>query len=357
MVDRTVVEDLAARFSAVARQFDGAAFVADLMECLPDLELKARMEAIARRIAAELGDDYLTALTAVVAVARAEPPIGGFAAWPLATFVELFGVDHPGASLAAMEHITKRMSCEFAIRPFLREHWDAAYGELITFTSHDDPAVRRLASEGTRPRLPWGARVARLIDDPAPGLALVTRLRHDPSEDVRRSVANHLNDIAKDHPGLVIAAAARWLEEQPPVDRTMVAHALRSLIKSGNPGALAVLGFTTSVEIEVRGFEVAPGHVELGDRIELTATLRSTADAAQHLVVDFLIHHPTASGGTSSKVFKWTVLDLEPGAEVTLTKGRRIVNASTRTYTSGTHTVELQVAGSIVAEATFDLAV
>jgi 3-methyladenine DNA glycosylase AlkC len=357
MVDQAVVEELAARFTAVAPQFDGAAFVADLMAALPDLELKARMEAIARRIAAELGADYRNALASLVAVAKAEPPIAGFAAWPLATYVELFGVDDPAASLPAMEHITKRMSCEFAIRPFLREHWEAAYAQLVAFTSHGDPAVRRLASEGPRPRLPWGGRVARLVDDPRPGLALVTRLRHDPSEDVRRSVANHLNDVAKDRPDLVIDTVAPWLDERPPVDRKMIAHALRSLVKSGNPRALAVLGFTTSAAIDIIAFDVAPPRVELGDRIELTATLRSTADTAQRLVVDFLIHHPTASGGTSSKVFKWTVLDLEPGAEITLTKRRQIVNASTRTYSAGRHTVVLQVAGSVVAEASFDVVV
>jgi 3-methyladenine DNA glycosylase AlkC len=355
MVDRAVVEDIAARFAAVDDAFDADGFVADLAAELPQLELKPRIEAIARRLRSGLGDDYGRALEDVVAVARAEPPIGGFAAWPLCTFVELFGVDDPEISLPAMEHLTKRASCEFAIRPFLREHWDLAYGQLVTFTEHPDEAVRRLPSEGTRPRLPWGAGVARLKDDPQQGLQLLERLRHDPSETVRRSVANHLNDVAKDHPELVVETAGRWSGESPPVDSGLIAHALRTLVKRGNPGALGVLGFTTEAAVDVIAFEVSPPGVVMGDRIELTATLRSTAAEAQRLVVDFVIHHVNSSGETSPKVFKWTTLDLAASEEATLQKRRQIQHASTRTYYLGPHRVELQVAGSVLAETVFEI--
>lgn len=357
MVDEAVVEDLATRFAAVFAAFDAASFVEDVVGALPQLELKERIALIARRIAAGLPSDYRTALGTVVAVAIAEPGVGGFAAWPLCTFVELFGVDDPEASLPAMEHLTKRASCEFAIRPFLRDHWDVAYVQLASFAGHEDERVRRLASEGTRPRLPWAARVPRLIDDPQPGIALITRLRRDPSEAVRRSVANHLNDVAKDHPDLVVAVARSWLAEQPAVDRKMMAHALRTLVKRGHAEALDVLGYAAEAAVEVAAFTVEPQRVEMGDRIVLTTTLRSTADTAQHLVVDFIIHHVTATGGTSSKVFKWTTIDLAPGDTVTLTKRRQIVHASTRTYFPGRHVVELQVAGVHLAATSFEVTV
>ncbi len=356
MVDRSVVEDIAGRFAAVVAEFDAAAFVDDVMDELPELELKPRIEAIARRLRAGLDPDYRTALTAVVEVARAEPAIGGFAAWPLCTFVEVFGVAEPDVSLPAMEHLTKRASCEFAIRPFLRDHWDAAYSQLDAFTEHDNEAVRRLASEGTRPRLPWGPRVPRLLDDPEPGLALLEQLKHDPSETVRRSVANHLNDIAKDHPDLVVATTTRWSAERPAIDDKMIRHALRTLVKQGHPGALGVLGFTTDADVEVEKFAVTPHGVEMGDHIELVAELRSTAGTVQRLVVDFVIHHVTAAGGTSPKVFKWTTADLEAGERLALRKRRLIQHASTRTYYPGVHRVELQVAGSVVGDAQFVVA-
>ncbi|MCP3973356.1 MAG: DNA alkylation repair protein [bacterium] len=352
MVDREVVEDIAVRVAALAQGFDAAAFTADLMAELPDLELKPRIEAIARRLRLGLPADWREALAVVVEVARVEPPIGGFAAWPLCTFVEVFGVDDPDVSLPAMEHLTKRASCEFAIRPFLRDHWDAAYAQLMAFTEHADESVRRLPSEGTRPRLPWGMGIPRLKEDPTAGLALIERLRHDPSETVRRSVANHLNDIAKDHPEVVVKTLHRWNREAA-TDPKMVSHALRTLVKNGDTGALGVLGFTTEPEIEVEQFEVAPAAVEMGDRIELTAALRSTAAETQRLVIDFVIHHVNKSGATSPKVFKWTTLDLAAGETATLRKRRLIQQATTRTYRSGRHAVDLQIAGAITASTAF----
>jgi 3-methyladenine DNA glycosylase AlkC len=253
-----------------------------------------------------------------------------------------------------MEHVTKRMSCEFAVRPFLRDHFVATYARLELFTAHDDERVRRLSSEGTRPRLPWGMQVQRLLDDPAPGIALLERLRHDPSETVRRSVANHLNDVAKEHPELVVDTVARWLNE-PATERSMVSHALRTLVKRGEPAALAVLGFTTDAEVEVDAFTVSPAVVEMGDRIVLQAEVRSTATSHQRLVIDFVIHHVNASGETSPKVFKWTTVELDPGEHRTLQKRRLIQQASTRTYRAGKHPVELQIAGRVVAASSFEV--
>jgi len=353
-VDLEVIDELARRFAAVDERFDADSFISGTAPQLGGLELKARIELIARQLRASLDDEYPTALADIVSVARARPPIDGWAAWPLPTVIELFGLDHPDASLAAMEHVTKRMSCEFAVRPFLRDHFDATYTRLEAFTSRHDERVRRLPSEGTRPRLPWGMKVPRLVDDPEPGIALLERLRHDPSETVRRSVANHLNDVAKDHPVLVVDTVAGWLNEAG-TDRRMVSHALRTLVKRGDPAALAVLGFTTDARVEIDGFEVTPSVVEMGDHIVLHAEVRSTATARQRLVVDFVIHHVNASGDTSPKVFKWTTFDLEPGGGRTLEKRRLIQQASTRTYRAGTHAVELQVAGRVVAASSFDV--
>lgn len=356
-VDAAVVDDLARRFSAADRGFDADGFRERTTPHLDDLELKARIELIARELWRALGDrDADESLSILVDVARAEPHVDGWAAWPLAGVVELFGPACPGEALDAMEHVTQRMSCEFAVRPFLRDHYDETYRKLVEFTGHDDERVRRLPSEGTRPRLPWGMKVQRLVDDPRPGLALLHRLRHDPSETVRRSVANHLNDVAKDWPDLVVETVAGWMDE-PETDRRMVAHGLRTLVKRGDPVALEVLGFTTEPQIVVERFDVAPSLVEMGTRITLAADIRSDATVPQQLVVDFVIHHVNASGSTSPKVFKWTTVELGPGERCALTKRRLIQQASTRTYRAGTHRVELQVAGQVVAAAAFEVRV
>jgi 3-methyladenine DNA glycosylase AlkC len=317
--------------------------------------LKDRIASIAGGLRGHLPPDFDAALRIVVSVARAEPPIDGWAAWPLCTFVELFGVDHPESSLPAMEHLTMRASCEFAIRPFLQHHLDAAYEQLVSFTASSDENVRRLASEGTRPRLPWGKAVPVLVENPHLGLALLERLRHDPSEMVRRSVGNHLNDLSKTHPDLVTSTIRSWLAEQPAVERKMAEHGLRTLVKQGSTDALQILGFSSTPDVVIEEFEVFPRVVPVGGSITLTLAVRSLGRSAQHLMIDFVVHHINADGSTSPKVFKWTKLELEPRVVVQLRKRRPIRSGTTRTYRPGFHRVELQVGGQVLAESGFDI--
>jgi 3-methyladenine DNA glycosylase AlkC len=352
-VDRALAELLARRFAEVHPAFDVDRFTATLTHALPELELKERINLVADELRRELPDDYPTALELVVAVAEADG-IEGFTAWPLCSFVERHGLGDPAASLAAMERLTRRFSCEFALRPFLAAHPEPTLAALRRWTASPDEAVRRLASEGTRPHLPWGPKVQSLVDDPELGIGILTALRHDSSEVVRRSVANHLNDIARNHPARVVGLCAAWARE-PGTDPAMIRHALRSLVKKGDAGALAVLGFTTAAEVRVAAFTVEPREIRLGDDITLAATLTSTAAVAQRLVVDFVVHHIAGSGTATPKVFKWKNVDLNPGDTVELVKRRRIATASTRRYHAGVHRVELQVAGRVVAESAFDL--
>ncbi len=352
-VGPATVERLAARLAAVRPGFGARAFEDSVIPRLDGLELKDRINLIADALAAALPDDYPDALGTIVRVAA--EPLEEWAAWPLCSFVERHGVDHPEASLAAMPTLTRRWSCEFAIRPFLDHHLDLTLPYLRRWTSDADESVRRLASEGTRPLLPWGPRVKALTDDPRIGIELVTRLRHDESETVRRSVANHLNDVAKSHPDMVLDLLRDWTEESDPVDRDMVRHALRTLVKQGHPGALDLLGFTTDASVEVAEFTCAPSALDIGATIELTLELTSTAEEEQVLVIDFVVHHVNASGATSPKVFKWATVRLAPGDTTRLTKRRRIQDASTRTYHPGTHRVDAQVAGRTAAHTSFEL--
>lgn len=352
-IDADLVALLAREFEAVTAEFDGAGFRDAVLDRLDDLELKDRINLIADALADRLPADYRRALDIVVRVAVTEP--GAWAAWPLCSFVERHGLDDPEASLAAMPELTKQWSCEFAIRPYLRDHLDLTRTHLRRWVLDADERVRRLTSEGTRPLLPWGPKVPVLSEDPAIGLELLTALRHDPSEDVRRSVANHLNDVAKSNADLVVAVLQDWTSEAEPVDEAMVRHALRTLVKKGHAGALELLGFTTDPEITVDRFACHPDRVTLGGRIRLEATLTSTAETEQRLVVDFVIHHVNASGETSPKVFKWTTCSIRSGETIELTKRRSIVPASTRTYHPGVHRVDLQVGGRTVGSTRFDL--
>ena len=359
---RELTQRIADAAATEVRSFDATAFVAAVVPSLDDLELKDRVNLLADQLLAHLGGDYPTALPSIVAIAAAvagEPDEGdawgaSMEAWPLCSVVERHGIDHPTESLAAMELLTRAFSCEFAIRPFLEHHLEETLAACRVWTRSPVAAVRRLPSEGTRPHLPWGPKVQALLDEPEHGLDLLRALRHDPDEVVRRSVANHLNDVARAHPDRVAAIAAEWLAE-PETDPAMIRHALRGLVKQGHAGAMAALGFTTEPDLTIEHFAVTPSAIHLGESIELVAEVRSTADVHQRLVVDFVIHHVGARGTTSPKVFKWTTLELAPGERATLRKVRRIQTASTRRYHAGRHHTELQIAGAVVASDGFDL--
>ncbi len=347
-----VVHDLARRFAAQRSEFPSDDFVETCLDAFASLELKDRINLVADTLARLLRGPYPAALADVCEVADG---VEGFAAWPLCSYVERHGVDHPVESLGAMATLTTRFSCEFAIRPYLDHHVAATFVHLERWAVDDDEHVRRLVSEGTRPALPWGPKVQALLDDPTLGLGLLERLRSDPTEMVRRSVANHLNDVSKQHPDLVVATVSRWVHDVADLDMAMVRHALRTLVKRGHAGALAVLGYTTEPVIEIPEFTCSPTAIRLGEQIELRATLVSSSARHQRLVVDFVIHHVKASGATSPKVFKWTTLDLAAGDTVEIVKRRRIATASTRRYHQGPHVVELQVSGSVIASSQFDL--
>jgi len=351
--DRRTVELLAERFARLHDCFDHDAFTDSLLEQFPALELKDRINLVADRLASDLPDDYDAALAIVVEAA--EDGVDGWAAWPLCSFVERHGVGSPVASLEAMPALTKRWSCEFAIRPFLDAHLELTRDYLRQWVLDPDEAVRRLPSEGTRPLLPWGPKVEALTNDPAIGLELLSALRHDDSETVRRSVANHLNDVAKAEPDLVVRVLTEWSNETDPIDERMVRHALRTLVKQGHPGALALLGFTTDPAVDIIQFACVPDQISLGEDITLKAELTSTSEQDQFLVIDFVIHHVKASGATSTKVFKWKTERLGARETVRLSKRRRIQTASTRRYHAGNHRIDLQVAGDVVASTEFHL--
>ena len=334
---------------------DEAAFVAQAGAALDSLELKDRVAQISDALNACLRGDFdarVSALERLLPDARRfedgladfeEGEWRGMAAWPLVRVVERHGLAHPQRSYRAMHAMTQRFTAEFAIRPFLLERRDEAFAVLREWASDPSEHVRRLVSEGSRPRLPWSMQLGFAIADPTPGLELIEPLVDDESAYVRRSVANHLNDVSKDHPDVAVAVAGRWLSgsaERKP----LVKHALRGLIKAGHPGALAVLGFKAEVDARAEGLRCSP-QVTVGEHAQLEVTLVSGSEAPEPLVVDYAVHHVKASGERTAKVFKWTVLELAPGARRVLKRKHSFKRITTRRYYPGVHGVELLLNG------------
>jgi 3-methyladenine DNA glycosylase AlkC len=345
--------------------FDKAGFVRRANRGLDGLELKARAMQIADALEATLPARFATACDVIeAALAPAvepgeEPPgdsagLRGWIVWPLGEFVARRGQAEPDRALAALHALTQRLTAEFAIRPFIVEHPALALATLQQWTRDPSAHVRRLASEGSRPRLPWGLRLRALVADPSPTLPLLAALQDDPSDYVRRSVANHLNDIAKDHPALVVA----WVREHlPGADRhrrALLRHASRTLIKQGHADILALWGAAAPFAGQAR-LTLSPRRVGIGDSVALSLRLRSASTEPQALLIDYAVHHVKADGSTSAKVFKGWSLALAPGETCTLNKTHSMRAVTTRRYHAGRHLVDMRINGVVAAQAAFSL--
>jgi 3-methyladenine DNA glycosylase AlkC len=361
--DRAAVERIAARLAPNLPGFDAPAFVEEVAAALPPLALMERMEAITAAIAARLPADFPKAVA--ILLASLPPDTGrsgvegtaGFDVLPFIHHVGIAGIEDFATSMDALEEMTRRFSAEGDVRRFIRRYPAPALARLRAWAASPDPRVRRLASEGSRPRLPWAERLPAFIADPEPVLSILELLMDDPDPVVRRSVANNLNDIAKDHADRVAAFCARWRDGAGPGTRGIIRHGLRTLIKRGHPGALALVGATTGAAAVVEQLALAAGRVILGGALEFSFTLGSASGEPAVLVVDYAIHHRKANGALSPKVFKLTRRELGPGESVRISKRHPIRPITTRRYHGGGHRLEILVNGRSAATADFELVV
>jgi 3-methyladenine DNA glycosylase AlkC len=347
--------------------FDGARFASLACEGLEGLELKARAMHVCAALESTLPADFAAAADVIeAALAPAEPadsitptddPAGGLRGWilwPVGEYIARQGQEQPRRALAALHALTQRFTAEFAIRPFIVRHPALVFATLQGWTTDASAHVRRLVSEGSRPRLPWGLRLQSLVLDPSPTLPLLAALQDDPSAYVRRSVANHLNDIAKDHPQVVVDWLRAHLPGAPAPRRALLRHASRTLVKQGHPGVMKAWGLGSAWRGEAL-LTLTPRRVTLGGNITFKLHLRSTNARAQKLAVDYAVHHVKADGSRRPKVFKGWTIDLPAHGEATLVKRHSLRPVTTRRYHPGEHGLVVQVNGRPVVESTFTL--
>lgn len=356
---RPLVEGFAQTMQTVWPPFDRAAFAASVFAAgWEHRELKQRMRRIAECLGGVLPNDYPQALQIVVRATEHLIAHHGekltFEYCFLPDFVEVFGQEYPDASIPALETITRWSSAEFAVRPFLLRYPGRMYPQMLAWSRHASPMVRRLSSEGFRPRLPWGMGVPALKRDPAPVLPVLENLKNDPAETVRRSVANCLNDISKDHPDLALDIARRWHGRHPDTD-WVVRHALRGLLKKGRAEALAQFGFDRDVAgIVVENLE-APATVPLGGELVFSFLVKNTSDAPQQIRLEYGIDYRTGSGKVSPKVFKIKESVLGPGQAETIQKRQRFTDFTTRKHYAGEHRLRVLVNGKEMAGKGFEV--
>ncbi|MDR7383921.1 DNA alkylation repair protein [Promicromonospora iranensis] len=326
---------------------------------LGELPLRERADLLRDALLTDVPGGYAD-LARVVRTARdGELPFTGWLIWPVTSAVAVRAVEEQTDSafddaMDLLAELTGRLTAEFAVRTLLRHDLDRALGIATTWSQSDDADVRRLASEGTRPYLPWAVRVPQILARQGVTVPVLDALYRDESEYVRRSVANHLNDLSRDHPELVVATAGRWLAEPAATTQGLVRHALRTLVKRGDPGALGLLGFGPA-SLEIDGPVLDGARVPFGGTLRFTAEVRNVGAEKARLSIDYVVHHQKANGSRTAKTFKLTTSTLAPGERVRLSREHSFRPITTRRYYPGPHAVALQVNGVATDPAPFEL--
>jgi 3-methyladenine DNA glycosylase AlkC len=328
---------------------------------LPELGLSDRARTVATAMLTDLPGGYDT-LAPVVRAALLDPALSGWMIWPVTEAVATAATNAPRETgdfedgLALLAELSPRLTSEFAIRTFLNADLDRALAGVEAWTRDADPAVRRLASEGTRPKLPWAKQVPALNQRPAATGPVLDLLYRDDSDFVRRSVANHLNDISRLDPAVATSTARRWTADPDLNTPWVVRHGMRTLVKQGDAAALALVGFTGERDaFTVTGPTLAADRVTLGEDLVFSAAVTNTSQSPTTVAIDYVIDHVKANGRRTPHVFKLTKKTIAPGTTVDITRRHPIRPITTRTYYAGEHTVRLQVNGHRFGAAVFTL--
>jgi 3-methyladenine DNA glycosylase AlkC len=360
--NKAAVDWLADSLAAAWVDFPAKDFRRRILADLPDLELKARIERIALEMRDTLPADFPKSVKIVEkALGKPRPAgdgtdFGDFRVLACHRYVSLCGLDHADLALGYFARTTHHFSAEFDVRPFIQRDPAGVLALMLAWAADKDWRLRRLASEGARPRLPWGLRLQHLVADPKPLFPILETLRDDPIEAVRRSVANNLNDIAKDHPDLLVRYLKSWGQGRGMASRQpLIRHALRHLVKQGHAGALSLMGVDAAADFRIGKIALDAKAVAIGDSVGIAVTLTNHGKQSAAAIVDYAVHHLGARGELRPKVFKWTTLNLAAGHSITLSRRHSLKPVTTRRYYPGGHEIDLRVNGRILGKAVFDL--
>jgi len=358
-----LVAQMAANIQNVYPDFDAQGFAEAINPELADRSLTERAQLICETLLECLSKEYPEAVQILLASSGREldgdnlEGLDGFYYLPFCKYVSNYGLAEADyeVSMQALYELTKRFTSEGAIRPFLRKYPERTLALLHEWVKDENLHVRRLVSEGTRTRLPWAGHLKQFQEDPTPVLELLEQLKTDPELYVRRSVANNLNDLAKDHPDLVVQTLRRWEKIDNDGTQWIIRHALRSLIKAGHVGALELLGYAPNPAIEIENFRLDSNAVKMGDSMQFHFAVSSKSNQTQSLMLDYIFHFVKANGKTAPKVFKLSKKELESGEMLTFSKKQSFKPITTRKYYPGRHRIQLQINGQAGASLDFEL--
>lgn len=345
------VVKLAEAIQSVYPEFERGEFTRMILDSAwADRELKQKMRHITFCLKQKLPADYTES---ILILEQITPQFRGFVALSFSDFAECYGLDYWDISMNALARFTSSCSSEFAVRPFLDKDPQRALDYFYRWAEDESQHIRRLASEGCRPRLPWGMGLRKFQKDPAPIIPILERLKNDPEEYVRRSVANNLNDISKDHPLLVLDLFEKWKGQSKDVDR-IIKHACRTLLKAGNKRALMLFGFANPDQLQVSNLSADQPGLKIGEHLRFSFTLVNNSGKTQIIRLEYRIHYIKSSGKTSPKIFQISEGKF-PSGEHAISKKQAFTDYTTRTHFPGEHRIEIVVNGDTKAEIKFTL--
>ncbi|MDR1690280.1 MAG: DNA alkylation repair protein [Candidatus Methanoplasma sp.] len=352
MFNQDSLRKLALDVQTVYGDFQADEFLRSAMdETWDDLELKARVRRVSTSLGRHLTSDYGSDIAILDKVVAKHP---GFLGTVFPDFVEVYGQDESDweISMGALERYTRYSSSEFAVRPFIIEQEERMMAQMYAWSKHENEHVRRLSSEGCRPQLPWGQALPKYKKDPTPVLPILEQLKADPSLYVRKSVANNLNDISKTHPDTVIKLAKGWYGKN---DRTdwIVKQGCRTLLKKGNPEALAIFGYRDKASTDITDFAQSAPSASIGEDMTFSFSIRAKEQTKVRL--EYGIDYVKANGNRNRKIFQISEVTLKKNEEKTYVRNHSFKDMTTRKHYPGMHSIALIVNGVECGKLDFEL--
>jgi 3-methyladenine DNA glycosylase AlkC len=341
-------EQFAERVTEVYPQFNKTAFVKSAFSAaFKEMEWKERMKHTTMVFHEFAPTDFEQATSLILALIRQiqlkQPGVDTLAYVFFPDYISTYGLNDFDNAVKAFEQVTQFVSCEFAVRPFILKYGDRMIAQMVRWSDHENYAVRRLASEGSRPRLPWAMALPALKKDPSVILPLLENLKNDPSEWVRRSVANNINDIAKDHPDVVMLLAKQWQGISKETD-AIIKHGCRTLLKQGHREILKHYGLDGS-RAEISDLQIFSPQVKSGESLEFSFILRNLEPGPQNIRLEYGIYYLKSNGQLSKKVFKISEKVYPANAVITVMRKQSFRLITTRVFYPGTHQLSIIVNG------------
>lgn len=342
MFSKSLVEELSDELKRHSKNFNSSQFEKNILNSVwENRELKDRMHHITFQMHTNLHLDYCDQLDILDKIVS---KFTGFPGTIFPNFVEHFGKDSEKRSLEALKYYTQFSTSEFAIRPFLKQN-PKIIKELYSWSKDKNHHVRRLASEGCRPLLPWAMKLDQYVKDPQPIIPILERLNNDKEDYVYRSVANNLNDISKHHPALVLDLGKKWKGKSKTTD-WVLKHALRTLLKKGEPKAMNLFGFETKKTLSVSEFRMNKSSVKIGDHTQMTLKIKNNGVSSKFRL-EYIVSYLKKNGSYNDKVFQISEKEFSKNQEEIFVKKIDFKNLSTRKHYPGKHFISLKINGVV----------